>query len=95
MESWLGYAYGVSGYESKARDLLQKYKKESERKYVGLMNFVFVYIGLGEFDKAFEYLEKAYEERNGYLTLLNVDPVFDPLRADPRFKSLLKRVGLD
>jgi TolB-like protein/Tfp pilus assembly protein PilF len=94
MKSWLGYAYGVCGYDIKAKDLLKKYKNKSENEYVTPMNFVFIYIGLGEFDLAFEYLEKAYEERTGYLTLLNVDPVFDSLRSDPKFESLLERVGL-
>ena len=92
---WLGYGYAVSGHESEARNILEKVQKISEENRFDPIVFAFIYIGLEEFDKAIEYLERAYKERSGYLTLLNVDPVFDPLRSDPRFKSLVKRMNLE
>lgn len=52
-----------------------------------------IYTGLGEKDQAFDWLEKAYEERQPYFNLFKVEPVFDSLRSDPRFVSLLKRIG--
>jgi hypothetical protein len=52
-----------------------------------------VYTGLGEKDEAFNWLEKAYEERESYFNLFKVEPVFDSLRSDPRFLGLLKRIG--
>jgi len=54
-----------------------------------------VYVGLGEKEQAFAWLEKVYEERNGVLLLLKVWPVLDPLCSDPRFAYLLRRVGLE
>jgi hypothetical protein len=56
--------------------------------------FAIVYGALDEKDKAFAWLEKAYEERDPQLTYLKVGPRFDPLRQDPRFKEVLRRVGL-
>jgi hypothetical protein len=53
------------------------------------------YAGMGETDLVFEWLEKAYVERYGYLTGLNVDPFFDDVRSDPRFAELVHRVGFD
>jgi len=56
--------------------------------------FALGYAGLGEKDQAFTWLEKAYEERSGFLPNLKVNPIWDPLRSDPRFADLIRRVGL-
>ena len=53
-----------------------------------------VYTGLGEKDKAFEWLEKGYEDRSVSFLVLKVNPVYDPLRSDPRFTGLLRRMNL-
>jgi hypothetical protein len=53
-----------------------------------------VYSGLKDKDEAFRWLEKAYEEREGNLVYLNVEPRFDAIRSDPRFRDLARRVGL-
>ena len=54
----------------------------------------YVHIGLGETDRAFEWLEKAIEARDWQMGMLKVEPAFDGLRSDPRFAALLERVGL-
>ena len=56
--------------------------------------FANVYVGLGDKERAFFWLEKAYEERSYYIAYMNVFPILDPLRSDPRFDNLLQRVGL-
>ena len=61
---------------------------------IGRYEIALVYAGLKDKDNAFTWLEKAYEARDKGLTYLKVDPCLDPLRADPRFKDLEKRVGL-
>jgi tetratricopeptide (TPR) repeat protein len=53
-----------------------------------------IYIGLGETDRAFEWLEKAFEARDWQMVLLNVEPLFDTVRSEPRFAALVERVGL-
>ena len=57
--------------------------------------FVNAYLGLGENDRAFEWLEQAYQEQSNILQFLKVHPYFDPIRSDPRFVDLVRRTGLD
>ncbi|MCH7766719.1 MAG: hypothetical protein IH916_09195, partial [Acidobacteria bacterium] len=52
-----------------------------------------IYAGLGQNDRALEWLERAYEERSEVLILLKLEPIFDPPRSDPRFQSLLRRLN--
>jgi serine/threonine protein kinase/tetratricopeptide (TPR) repeat protein len=90
----LGHAYAVSGKRSKAQKVLQELEKLSKRKYVPPYNIAIIYLGLGEENLTFEYLEKAYQDRSVGLPWLNADPIYDSLRSNPRFISLLKRIGL-
>jgi eukaryotic-like serine/threonine-protein kinase len=92
--SELGHAYAVSGKKSEAEQALKELKDWSKQSYVPAYNFAEVYIGLGEKEQALAWLEKAYADRSTYLTFLKADPQFDSLRSDPRFKDLLRRVGL-
>jgi TolB-like protein/Tfp pilus assembly protein PilF len=94
MKATLGYAYAVAGKRGEAQKVIDELQEESKRKYVSPYFIAVIYSGLGEKDKAFEWLEKAYLERHPYLTLLKVEPVFDNLRSDPRFADLLRKVGL-
>ncbi len=50
-------------------------------------------MALGDVDLAFEFLERGYQTRSEFMLYLNVDPIYDPIRADPRFTSLLRRIG--
>jgi hypothetical protein len=68
-------------------------KLQSKRKYIAPSVFASLYGALGESDQAFAWLDKAYEERDNAMVLLKVEPMFDPLRSDPRFTDLLRRVG--
>jgi TolB-like protein len=88
-----GYIYGIAGKREKALDILNYYLDLSKKEFVWPTNIVFIYIGLGEKDKAFEWLEKTYKEHEAYLDLLQVEPMYDPLRSDPRFKDLLKKMN--
>jgi len=90
----LSRAFATSGAEGYWRWLLE-HDKERERRgeYVSPMDFAIHYAQLGETDQAFEWLERAYEARD--LSLLKVDPYWDPLRDDPRFQDLLLRMNLE
>ena len=90
----LGYAYALAGRRDEARKVLGQLEERSKRKYVPHFFIALIHIGLGEKDQAFDWLEKAYQERHPHLINLKVQPVYDPLRADPRFADLVRRVGL-
>ncbi|HKM89228.1 MAG TPA: hypothetical protein VJX29_01335 [Candidatus Acidoferrales bacterium] len=90
----LGHAYGVSGDRASAVKSLTDLKAMAEKRRVPPLYFAPIYVGLGDHDQAMRWLEKAYEERIDYLVFLNVEPMSDPLRSDPRFQQLLHRIGL-
>jgi serine/threonine protein kinase len=90
----LGHAYAVSGQKADAYEILNELQVLSKQKYVSPYYTALIYAGLEKSDQAFEYLEKAFEERQPYLILVNVEPVFANLRSDPRFHNLLRRIGL-
>jgi TolB-like protein/DNA-binding winged helix-turn-helix (wHTH) protein/tetratricopeptide (TPR) repeat protein len=91
----LGYGYGVTGKRAEARKVLDKLTELSKQKYVSAVFMAKIYAGLGEKEEAFEWLEKAYEDRSivsvGYI---KTNPMFDPLRSDPRFADLIRRTNL-
>jgi len=90
----LGHAYAVSGRHAEARKVIDQLAQLSKRKYVSPYFIAVIYAGLGERDQMFAWLEKAYQERHPFMTLISVEPVFDPVRSDPRFVQLVRRVGL-
>ncbi len=90
----LGYSYAASGRRAEARQILDALDELSKEQYVSAFHKAAIHTGLGEKDQALELLEQAYEERVWMMRLLKVEPMFDPLRSDPRFTELLKKVGL-
>jgi serine/threonine-protein kinase len=92
--SGLGEAYGCSGKGRQARGILERLETLSRTTYVPATSFVYVYTSLGDWDRAFAWLEEGYREHSTGLGLLSNDERYDPVRSDPRFKSLLTRIGL-
>jgi serine/threonine-protein kinase len=92
--SGLGHAYAVAGRPSEARQILRELLASRDRRYVNSSSIAAIYLGLGEKDRALEWLERAYREHSYQNVFLKVDETFAPLRADPRFQDLLRRVGL-
>ena len=90
----LGYVYAVSGRRDAAQKVLDELKESSSREYVAPYYRAVMYVGLNEKERAFEWLEKAYQEHDLNLIPLAVDPTLDSLREDPRFKRLLQLTGL-
>ncbi len=88
-------AYAHAGRRADALRLLAELKRRNQAGYVPAAAFVNAYLGLGENEEAFAWLEQAYKEQSNILLWLRVHPYFDPLRDDPRFKNLLHRVGVD
>jgi adenylate cyclase len=90
----LGWVYGVSGRADEARAVLSELNVRRREQYLRSVYFALVYAGLGERDEALDWLEKAYEERDIWMTWLKRDPTFDSLRSEPRFKALIKKIGV-
>jgi serine/threonine-protein kinase len=92
--SAMGYVYAAAGRVEDARKMLDRINAVAKESYVSPYSLARIHVGLGEIDEAFEWLEKAYQERHGILTYLKVEAAFDRLRPDPRFADLLRRIGL-
>jgi TolB-like protein/Flp pilus assembly protein TadD len=90
----LGLAYALADRERDVQEMLKHLNKLSKEKYVDSYPFAYIYMGLGDKDKTFEYLEKCFEIGDMYLFYLPIDPVFKELHDDPRFEALLKKMGL-
>ena len=90
----LGLAYGLAGRKGEATKILNELLALNKTRYVTPAALCNVYLGLGDKEQTFVWLEKAYEERSNYIAYLKVFPLLDPLRSDPRFAELVRRVGL-
>ena len=90
----LGWAHARAGNTPEAKQILNQLEEISRQTYVFPFAFASIYIGLGDKDHAFTWLEKGYEQRDNPLVFLKAEPLFDPLRSDPRFADLVRRVGL-
>jgi serine/threonine-protein kinase len=93
--SMSAYVWTRAGDAAKARALLDQFLAVSARRYVPPYNIAVVYLGLGDLDACFARLDKAYADHDVRLSFLRVDPKWDPVRSDPRFVSVLKRIGLE
>jgi eukaryotic-like serine/threonine-protein kinase len=87
----LGFAYAMAGKRAEAEEILKKIDALSQKRYVSGLYSAIVYAGLKENDRAVEYLNKAFESRHPGLVLVRIDPIFDSLRSDERFKQLVSR----
>jgi serine/threonine protein kinase/TolB-like protein/Tfp pilus assembly protein PilF len=94
MSALLGHAYAMTGKRDEALKILGEMNELSNRQYVSPYGIALIYVGLGEKDQTFKWLEKAYDDRIWLMGMLKVEPTFDPIRSDPRFEDLLRRVGL-
>ncbi|HEU4766360.1 MAG TPA: tetratricopeptide repeat protein, partial [Pyrinomonadaceae bacterium] len=90
----LGLVYALAGRKDDANKILNELLELNKRRYVTPAAFVNIYVGLGQKDEAFVWLEKAFQERSNYLAYVKVFPILDPLRSDPRFVDLVRRIGL-
>ena len=91
----LGLNYALAGKKSKANHILRDLIERSKSGYVSSFWVGTIYHGLGETNNAFEWFEKAFNERDGNLIYLTTPPPFDSLRSDPRFKQLLIKMGFE
>ncbi len=91
----LAITYARAGQIEESRKILNELKERSKKEYVSPALLAAAHGALGEHDIAFDLLDKAYAGRDCYLAGIKVEPFFDPLRSDPRFAALLKKIGLE
>ena len=91
--AWLAYGLGVLGHLEEARANVRELENQARSGFVGAYFMGIAYTGLGDKDRAFAWLEKGFEDRSEDMVFLNVEPGWDPLRSDPRFKGILRRMG--
>jgi TolB-like protein/Tfp pilus assembly protein PilF len=94
VEADLALAYALAGEREMAKKKLEELLKSAGHTYVSPFLIASFHTGLGQVELALDWLEKAYQERNGNLVFLNVDPLFDKLRGEPRFRGITERMGL-
>ena len=90
----LAHAYALAGRKADAQSELNVLTAIGQKRYVPPSYLAIVYLALDDKNKAFQYLNKSYQDRSEQMLYLGVEPIVDPLRGDPRFDALLKQVGL-
>jgi hypothetical protein len=90
----LAHGFAVAGSPDRCESLLRQLLEFPSEKYVSPYDVAMIHVGLGDHDEAFSSLNRAFEERSLWLGYMNVEPQLDPVRSDPRFQHLLRRVGL-
>ena len=88
----LGYAYAISGDRPKAEQMLRELEEMAKRQYVNSTAFAMIYLGLGEKEKALNWLDKSYQDQESACWYLKVDPIYDSVRNEPRFQALVQKV---
>lgn len=90
----LGHVYARAGRRQDAERVLSILQQHMQKGYVSALDVAVVYAGMGDADKTFEWLEKAYQERSTWIIHIKWDERFASVRSDPRFESLVRRIGL-
>jgi tetratricopeptide (TPR) repeat protein len=91
----MAYVLARAGRPEEARVVLGRLEEDARHGYVSPVAFGMIHLGLGNSGRVFEAMERAYAERRGWLAYLKVNPLLDPLRADPRFGEFVERMGLN
>ena len=91
----LGYAYAISGDRPKAEQMLRELEEMAKRQYVNSTAFADIHLGLGEKEKALDWLEKSYQDQESACWYLKVDPIYDSVRNEPRFQAVVEKIFRD
>jgi tetratricopeptide (TPR) repeat protein len=95
--AWMlfAYAHGRAGNKTEAKTYLRKLEAERSKRYLDSGKLTIAYVGLGDKERALDWIEKSLSERSTGLIWLKVDPAYDSLRSEPRFQALLTKVGFN
>ena len=90
----LGYTYAKTGNRIRALEMLGILENLNKRFYVHPIYYGAIYTGLGDLDRGLDLLEKSIDERSEWMIYIQVEPLYEPLRSNPRFKKLAERIGI-
>jgi hypothetical protein len=90
----IGHVHAVAGSRADAERVIEELQRKSVERYVSPFEIALIHVGLGDRDRAFEWLDKAFRDRSDLLVYLKVDPRLDPIRSDRRFTALVAKVRL-
>ena len=93
--AWQGYVYSVCGYKDEGYQILNDLLESSENRYIPPSYFTWIYFALGEYEQGFEWLNKAYIERDPWLTEIKISHFYDGIRSEPRYIELLEKMKLN
>lgn len=91
----LGYVLGRTGNRDDAERIVDELTSRAQQGYVSPVSFAMAFLGVGSFDRALEWAERAFDDRRGWLAYLAVNPLFDSVREHPRFANLVRRMRLE
>ena len=94
IKAGLGIIYARAGKKANAQNVIHELIAESGQRYVSPLDIALIYSVMDEREKAFEWLDKAFTERTPWLIELNVNPDWEPIRDDPRFQEMLRKLNL-
>jgi hypothetical protein len=95
MLGWLGLVLGASGRTDEARGVLERLETMARTGYIPPTSIAWVYLGVRDVDRAFEWLDRAIDARDQFMMPIKSYAFFDPIRADPRFAALLRKMNLE
>src|SRR5207244_4931138 len=90
----LAHVLALSGRRREAETIVAELEARARERYVTPVALCIAHLGLRNVDQVFHWLERAYEDRRGWLTYIKVDPIFDAVRDEPRYAAFLKRMNL-
>jgi TolB-like protein/Flp pilus assembly protein TadD len=91
--AWIAYGYATAGKRDSAEVIRHQLEEQAKRTFVQAYGMAIMYVALGEKDMAFEWLHKGIEQRSEEMEFIKIDPAMDPLRSDPRFAEIVRKVG--
>ena len=94
MHGALGRTFALAGRKKQALEVLRKLESYAKARYVSPLEFAWIQFALGGTDLGFSWMQKALEDRSFDLISIKVDPRFDPLKGDPRFETIARRMGV-
>jgi len=95
MKGIVGATYALAGRASETRRMLEELKMDIRKMYIPPTSFAWIHFALGEIDQCLDWLEKAVDDQDGWITFIQADDYWSPIRSHPRYRALLRKMNLE